>query len=69
MDASISNTVSTALYMNQAQTAQQVQMHVFKEALDTQQQQGTALMESATTGGQMDLATEGSRGTQVNTYA
>lgn len=63
MDASISNVVSQSLYLNQAQ------MHIFKEALDNQQQQVTALLESATAGGQMDLATEGSVGTQVNTYA
>lgn len=69
MDVSISNMVSQSLYMNQAQTAQQAQMHIFRESLDNQQQQVTALLESATTGGQMDLATEGSVATQVNTYA
>ncbi len=67
MDVSISNVVSQSLYLNQAQTAQQAQMHIFKEALDSQQQQVTALMESATS--QMNLASEGSLGTQVNTYA
>lgn len=69
MDVSISNVVSQSLYMNQAQTAQQAQMHIFKEALDSQQQQVTALMESATSTSQMNLASEGSLGTQVNTYA
>ncbi|GAA3899494.1 hypothetical protein GCM10022228_07510 [Halomonas cibimaris] len=69
MDASVSNMVSQSLYLNQAQTAQQAQMHIFKEALDSQQQQVTALLESASTGGQMDLAAEGTLGTQVNTYA
>ncbi|WP_017430321.1 putative motility protein [Vreelandella jeotgali] len=69
MDASVSNMVSQSLYLNQAQTAQQAQMQILRESLDTQQQQVTQLMESASTGGQMDLATEGSKGTQVNTYA
>lgn len=73
MDASVSNAVSTSLYMNQAQSAQQAQMQVFKEALDTQEQQVSALMESATAGTGSDpgsnLASEGNLGTQVNTYA
>ncbi|MDR5898231.1 putative motility protein [Halomonas vilamensis] len=73
MDASVSNAVSTSLYMNQAQSAQQAQMQVFKEALDNQEQQVSALMESATAGSGSDqgssLASEGNLGTQVNTYA
>ncbi|MGM0520852.1 MAG: putative motility protein [Pseudomonadota bacterium] len=73
MDASVSNAVSTSLYMNQAQSAQQAQMQVFKEALDGQEQQVSALMESATAGTGSDqgsnLASEGNLGTQVNTYA
>ncbi|NYS60743.1 putative motility protein [Vreelandella salicampi] len=73
MDASVSNAVSTSLYMNQAQTAQQAQMQVFREALDNQEQQVSALMESATAGTGSDqgsnLASEGNLGTQVNTYA
>jgi hypothetical protein len=73
MDVSVNNAVSASLYMNQAQTAQQAQMQIFKEALDNQAQQVSALMESSMTGSGADsgsnLASEGSRGTQVNTYA
>ena len=69
MDVAVSNAVSTALYMNQAQSAEQAQMQVFKEALDTQAQQVTEIMASADTGAQPDLAQEGSVGTQVNTFA
>lgn len=69
MDVGISSSVSASLYMNQAQTPEQAQMQVFKEALDTQAQQVTEVMASADTGAQPDLAKEGSVGTQVNTYA
>ncbi|WP_339884737.1 putative motility protein [Vreelandella maris] len=69
MDVGISSAVSASLYMNQAQTAEQAQMQVFKEALDTQASQVTEIMASANTGAQPDLAKEGSVGTQVNTYA
>ncbi|MCO7245170.1 MULTISPECIES: putative motility protein [Halomonadaceae] len=69
MDVAVSNAVSTALYMNQAQSAEQAQMQVFKEALDTQAQQVTDIMASADTGAQPDLAKEGTVGTQVNTFA
>lgn len=69
MDVGISNAVSASLYMNQAQTAEQAQMQVFKEALDTQANQVTEIMASADSGAQPDLAKEGNVGTQVNTYA
>ncbi|MGM0615034.1 putative motility protein [Halomonas sp. CH40] len=71
MDASVSNAVSASLYMNQAQTAQQTQMQVFRESLDNQEQQVSALMESATAGSesQQNLASEGNLGTQINTFA
>ena len=71
MDASVSNAVSSSLYMNQAQTAQQTQMQVFKESLDNQEQQVSELMESATadSGSQQNLASEGNLGTQINTFA
>ncbi|MGO2880231.1 MAG: putative motility protein [Halomonas sp.] len=65
----MSNTVSTALYMNQAQTAEQAQMQIFKDALDIQAQQVTEIMASADMGAEPNLAQEGSVGTQVNTYA
>lgn len=69
MDVGISSSVSASLYMNQAQTPEQAQMQVFKEALDTQSQQVTEIMASADTGDQSDLTKEGNVGTQVNTYA
>ncbi|SDN09517.1 putative motility protein [Vreelandella arcis] len=69
MDVAVSNAVSNSLYMNQAQTAEQAQMQVFKEALDTQAQQVTDIMASADTGAQPDLAKEGTVGTMVNTFA
>ncbi|MGQ7263054.1 putative motility protein [Vreelandella sp. V005] len=69
MDVGISSAVSASLYMNQAQTAEQAQMQVFRDALDTQSQQVTEVLASADTGAQPDLAREGNVGTQVNTYA
>ncbi len=73
MDASINNAVSASLYMNQAQTAQQAQMQIFRDALDNQAQQVSALMESSMAGSGTDsgsnLASEGNLGTQINTYA
>ncbi|MEC8900413.1 MAG: putative motility protein [Pseudomonadota bacterium] len=69
MDVAASNAVSTALYMNQAQTAEQAQMQLFKQALDMQSEQITEVLASADTGAQPSLAKEGCVGTQVNTYA
>ncbi|MGO3057745.1 putative motility protein [Halomonas sp. AOP43-A1-21] len=69
MDVSISNTVSTALYMNQAQTAEQAQMQLFKQALDMQAQQVTEIMASANMGAEPGLAKDGNVGTMINTYA
>lgn len=69
MDVAASNAVSTALYMNQAQTAEQAQMQVFREALENQAEQVTEVLASSTAGAEPDLAQEGSLGTQVNTFA
>ncbi|PRY65652.1 putative motility protein YjfB-like [Vreelandella songnenensis] len=69
MDVSISSTVSTALYMNQAQTAEEMQMQVLRNALDMQAQQVTEVLASANLGAEPNLAQEGSLGTQINTYA
>ncbi|MFI0471283.1 putative motility protein [Halomonas sp. HMF6819] len=69
MDIAASNAVSQALYMNQAQTAEQAQMQLFRQALDMQAQQVTEVLASANMTAQPDLATEGTLGTQVNTYA
>lgn len=69
MDVAASNAVSTALYMNQAQTAEQAQMQLFKQSLDMQAEQVTEVLASGGAGAEPDLAQEGSVGTQVNTYA
>ncbi|WP_301584938.1 hypothetical protein [Halomonas alkaliantarctica] len=69
MDVAVSNAVSTALYMNQAQSAEQAQMQIFKQSLGMQAQQVSEVLASANMGAQPDLAQEGSVGTQVNTYA
>ncbi|GEK73832.1 MULTISPECIES: YjfB family protein [Halomonas] len=67
MDSSVNNVVAQSQMLAHYQTAQQAQMQVFKEALDTQQQQVTSLLESAAA--QPQLARDGSLGTQINTYA
>lgn len=67
MDTSVNNVVAQSQVLSQAQTAQQAQMKLFKEALETQQQQVTALLDSAALSPQ--LASHGSLGTQINTYA
>lgn len=67
MDTSVNNVVAQSMALSQAQTAQQAQMTIFKEALDTQEQQVTALLDSAAVSPQ--LAGDGSVGTQINTYA
>ena len=73
MDASVNNAVSASLSMSQMQTAQQASMQIFRDALDNQQQQVAALMESAMAGSGTEsgsnLASEGHLGTQVNTHA
>ncbi|MFG6179551.1 YjfB family protein [Halomonas sp. THAF12] len=67
MDTSVNNVVAQSQVLAHYQTAQQAQMQVFKEALDMQQQQVTALVESASV--EPQLARDGSLGTQINTYA
>jgi len=69
MDVAASNAVSTALYMNQAQTAEQAQMQMFRQALDMQAEQITEVLASSDAGAQQNLAQESRVGTQVNTYA
>ncbi|WP_447929102.1 MULTISPECIES: putative motility protein [unclassified Vreelandella] len=69
MDVAASHAVSQALYMNQAQTAEQAQMELFRQALDMQSQQVTEVLAGADLQAQPDLAREGTLGTQVNTYA
>ncbi|SDK61889.1 putative motility protein [Billgrantia gudaonensis] len=67
MDSAVNSAVGTSLGLEQAQTAQQAQMQVLKEALDSQKDQVSALMESA--GAEPELADEGHLGTQINAYA
>ncbi|WP_394424679.1 hypothetical protein [Vreelandella stevensii] len=69
MDVAVSNTVSTALYMNQAQTVEQAQMQMFRDALEQQADQVTEVLASADSAVQPELAQEGSVGTQINTFA
>ena len=66
MDAAVNNMVNATLDMRQAQTIQQAQFSVFKDALDGQAAQITALMDSIA---EPQLATSGSVGTQINTTA
>ncbi len=67
MDVAVSNMVNATLDMRQAQSIQQAQFGFFKEALDGQAAQITALMESVDF--DQPLATSGSIGTQINTTA
>lgn len=67
MDVAVNNMVNATLDMRQAQAIQQAQFGVFKEALDGQVAQITALMDSVALDPQ--LATSGSVGTQINTTA
>lgn len=67
MDTSINNVVSQSLVLQQAQTAQQAQLQVFKESLDQQQQQVTELMASANVG--PNLNPDSPVGSLIDTYA
>ncbi|MGM0702538.1 MAG: putative motility protein [Pseudomonadota bacterium] len=67
MDSAVNSAVGSSLGLEQAQSAQQAQMQVLKEALESQKDQVSALMESA--GAEPELADEGSLGTQINAYA
>lgn len=67
MDSAVNALVGQSMIMQQAQAAQQVQLEVYKDALDMQKDQVTALMSSASVAPQ--LANEGMVGTHINTYA
>ncbi|MBA2780408.1 putative motility protein [Billgrantia kenyensis] len=67
MDSAVNAIVGQALVMQQAQAAQQVQLEVYKEALDMQKDQVQALMASASLDPQ--LASDGMLGTLINAYA
>ena len=59
MDVAASNAVSTALYMNQAQTAEQAQMQMFRQALDMQAEQITEVLASSDAKGACYVETKG----------
>ena len=67
MESAVNTIVGQSLVMQQAQAAQQVQLEVYKEALDMQKDQVQALMASASV--EPQLANDGMVGTQINTYA
>ena len=71
MDVALSNTiVNTATRMASAQTSDAVNIAVLKKALDVQQTSAATLIDAMVqTMPQPPLATSGTLGTQVNTYA
>ena len=64
MSMSVENTVSVALSLQAATAGQEKQMIMLRKSLDAQTQMVTDVLKTAPS-----LATEGSLGTQVNTYA
>jgi hypothetical protein len=67
MDVALTNAiVNTATAMSQSQTTQAVQVHVLRKAMDTQENAAATLLQALP---QPPLATSGTLGTQVNTYA
>lgn len=67
MDSTVNTIINQSLVMQQTQAAQQVQLEVYKEALDMQKDQVTALIASASM--QLHLASEDMVDTHINTYA
>ncbi|WP_136064267.1 putative motility protein [Modicisalibacter radicis] len=67
MDSSINNTVGVAVALQQYNADQSAQMSLLRQSLDTQAAQLAQLMESV--GDEPKLASVGSVGTQLNTYA
>ncbi len=67
MDVALTNAiVNTATAMSQSQTTQAVQVHVLRKAMDMQENAASTLLQALP---QPPLATSGTLGTQVNTYA
>ena len=67
MDVALTNAiVNTASAMSRSETANAVQVHVLKKALDSEASAAATLLQALP---QPPLATSGSLGTQVNTYA
>lgn len=71
MDASLSNRiVSTATALASRETSDALNVRVLKKALDTQAAAAATLLQAVPQPpAQPSLATSGSLGTQVNTYA
>ncbi|SFH19939.1 Putative motility protein [Modicisalibacter xianhensis] len=67
VDSSVNATVSMALTLQQYNAGQQAQMSLLKESLETQANQVSEIMESAAP--KDSLASSGSVGTRINTYA
>ncbi|MBZ9537499.1 putative motility protein [Modicisalibacter tunisiensis] len=66
---SISAMSGMASALQQYNAGQQTQMSLLKESLDTQSAHVSQLMESVAPQQDSQLATSGSVGTQINTYA
>ncbi len=64
MDVSPAALVDGVVQSRQDQVAQQVQIHVMKQAMDAQSSAAAALLNAVA--GPLPLATEGPIGTQVN---
>ncbi|MCK0715458.1 putative motility protein [Chromohalobacter sarecensis] len=67
MDSSVNAAVGTAMALQQHNADQQSQMGLLKESLNNQASHVSQLMEAVSP--QQSLATTGTVGTQVNTYA
>ncbi|MCK0746521.1 putative motility protein [Chromohalobacter nigrandesensis] len=67
MDSSVNAAVGTAMALQQHNADQQSQMGLLKESLNNQASHASQLMEAVSP--QQSLATTGTVGTQVNTYA
>jgi len=68
MDVSLTNQIlSTATSMSQAKTAQEVSTTVLKKSMDMQESAAATLLQALPQAPQ--LATSGSLGTKLNTYA
>lgn len=67
MDYSVTSALGNAMQMQQARTAQDVQVTMIKKAQDIQSSQAAALLQ--TLPGPLPLASEGTLGTQLNVMA
>lgn len=67
MDSSINSVVGQSMVMQQAQTAQQAQMQLFKAALDNQKDQVSELMASSSP--KQPPSSDSPVGSFIDTYA